>query len=129
MKLKILLPYKTIFEQTVYKITAPGTEGVFQVLPKHLDGTWILKPGVLVICLDADCEDEVYFAIGDGVLIKEGDRLSVSCFQAIEGDSLETLADTVKHDLAVLAESEKKAKEALFKLETDTIKNLIDFNK
>lgn len=39
MRIKIILPYKTILDKTVYKITAPGVEGDFQILPNHIDGT------------------------------------------------------------------------------------------
>lgn len=128
MRLKIMLPYKTVIDRTVYKITAPGSEGVFQVLPKHIDGTWILKAGVLIICLDVSEKKELYFAISQGVLVKEGSRVYLSCFQAIEGDSLETLTNTVRKDLEVFDESERKAKQALLKLETDTVKRFMDFN-
>ena len=129
MRLQIMLPYKTILERTIYKITAPGIEGQFQVLPKHMDGTWILKAGVLVIGTSKDSDKELYFAISQGVLVKEGGRLYLSCFQAIKGDSLETLSQTVRKDLETFDESEKKAKQALHKLETDTVKRFMNFNK
>ena len=129
MRLQIMLPYKTILERTIYKITAPGIEGQFQVFPKHIDGTWILKAGVLLIGVKEDSDQEIYFAISQGVLVKEGSRLYLSCFQAIRGDSLETLSQTVRKDLETYDESEKRARQALHKLETDTVKRFMSFNK
>lgn len=124
MRLKLVLPYKTILDKSVNKITAPGSEGDFQILPKHIDGTWSLKAGILVISIESD----IYFAISQGVLVKEGDIVYISCFQAIRGDSLESLADTVKNDLQVLDKREKKAREVLLRLETDTIKRFIEID-
>lgn len=124
-----MLPYKTAFDKEIYQITAPGNEGEFQVLPKHLDGTWILKAGVLVIGLDGDDKEEIYFAISQGMLVKEGSNLYLPCLQAIEGESLESLTKRVRKDLEVFNESEKKAKRALLRLETDTVKRFMDFSK
>ena len=124
MRVKLILPYKTILDKTVNKVSAPGVEGDFQILPKHIDGTWSLKAGILVISM----EDEVYFAIDQGVLVKEGDTVYISCFQAIKGDSLESLTDTVKNDLQVLNSREKKAREVLLRLETETIKRFIEID-
>lgn len=128
MRLKIILPYKTILDKTVHKVTAPGAEGDFQILPNHIDGTWSLKPGVLVIAMEPEDEVDWYYAISQGVLVKEGSTIFLSCFQAIKGDSLESLTDTVKQDLEVLNKREKKAREVLLRLETDTIKRFMEID-
>lgn len=128
MRLKIILPYKTVLDKTVHKISAPGVEGDFQILPNHIDGTWSIKPGVLIITMDSEDEEEWYFAISRGVLVKEGNTVYLSCFQAIRGDSLESLTDTVKKDLQVLSTRERKAREALLRLETDTIKKFMEID-
>lgn len=128
MRLKIILPYKTILDKTVHKVTAPGAEGDFQILPNHIDGTWSLKPGVLVIAMEPEYEVDWYYAISQGVLVKEGSTIFLSCFQAIKGDSLESLTDTVKQDLEVLNKREKKAREVLLRLETDTIKRFMEID-
>lgn len=129
MRLKIILPYKTVLDKSVYKITAPGVEGEFQILPKHIDGTWSLKAGVLVIGMDSEEETEWYFAISQGVLVKEGNTIYLSCFQAITGDSLENLMDTVKEDLEVLNERERKTRGVLLRLEADTVKKFMELDK
>ncbi|UJF16454.1 hypothetical protein LZ578_04935 [Jeotgalibaca sp. MA1X17-3] len=129
MRLKIMLPYKTILDKDVLKITAPGVEGVFQILPNHVDGTWSLKAGILVINIVPDDEIDRYYAISQGVIVKEGDVVYLTCFQAIKGDSLENVADTVRKDLEVMDERERKAQEVLIKLEVDTVRRFMELDK
>ncbi len=123
MKIKLLLPYRTLLDQPVDKITAPGTAGSFQVLPRHIDVVWSLQPGILT--LTRDNQDE-YFAIQQGTLVKEGEAVYVSTFQAVKGESLETLHQTLMEDLQKRGEREKKANEVLVKLETDTIRRFME---
>jgi F-type H+-transporting ATPase subunit epsilon len=122
MKLKFILPYTTIFDKEVKKITAPGSDGDFQILPRHIDGTWTLRAGVLNIEADRD----LYFAINRGVVVKKGDTVYLSTIQAIAGDSLEELSKTVEETLAVLDEKERKAREVLIRLELETTKRFME---
>ncbi len=122
MRLKFILPYKTILDQEVNKITAPGSGGDFQIFPKHVDGTWTLKAGILKITVDKD----LYYAINQGVVVKQGDTVYLSTMQAIAGESLGELSKTVEDTLKVLNEKEKKAKEVLIRLEMETIKKFTE---
>lgn len=124
MRLKLILPYKTILDMEVTKITAPGSNGDFQLLPKHIDGTWSLKAGILSITTDKD----FYYAINQGVAVKQGNIVYISTFQAIAGESLEELSQTVEKNLKILDEKERKAREVLIRLETDTIKRFIEID-
>lgn len=124
MRIKIILPYKTILDKQVGKITAPGSDGDFQILPKHVDGTWTLKTGILTITDEKD----FYYAINQGVVVKQGDIVYLSTFQAIPGESLEELSKTVQESLKILDERERKAREVLIRLETDTIKRFIEID-
>ena len=123
MKIKLVLPYQTLLDQPVDKITAPGTEGIFQILPKHVDVVWSLQPGILT--LTSNNQDE-YFAIQQGTLVKEGDDVYVSTFQAVKGESLEKLHETLAESYEKQDEREKKANEVLIKLETDTIRRFME---
>lgn len=124
MRIKIILPYKTILDKEVEKITAPGSAGDFQILPKHVDGTWTLRAGILTLTEEKD----YYFAINQGVVVKEGDIVYLSTFQAIAGESLEELSKTVEESLKMLNERERKAQEVLIRLETDTIKRFLELD-
>ncbi len=125
MQVKLILPYRTILDKEAEKITAPGIDGEFQILPKHIDATWSLKSGILTI----DTDKKLYFAINTGVVVKQGDIVYISVFQAIPGDSLRELSETVKKSLTELSDRERKAREVLVKLEAETIKKFteIDF--
>ncbi|SMP52078.1 F0F1 ATP synthase subunit epsilon [Anoxynatronum buryatiense] len=123
MNIKLVLPYRTMLDQPVDKITAPGTEGSFQVLPKHIDVVWSLQPGILT--LTKNNQDE-YYAIQQGTLVKEGDAVVVSTFQAVKGESLEKLHESLMESVQKQDEKEKKAREALVKLETDTIRRFME---
>lgn len=124
MRLKLILPYKTILDQEVEKITAPGSNGDFQILPKHIDGTWTLTPGILNVVAEKD----LYYAIGNGVLVKQGKVVYLSTFQAIAGESLKALTETVRESLTALNEKERKAREVLIRLETETIKKFMEID-
>lgn len=124
MRLRLILPHKTILDKEVKKITAPGSNGEFQILPKHIDGTWTLTAGILTILAD----ENLYYAINTGVLVKQGDIVYLSTFQAIFGESLQTLGKTVRENLQVLDEREKQARDVLIRLEADTIKKIMEID-
>ncbi len=121
--IKLTLPYETIIEKEVDKITAPGVEGSFQILPKHIDVVWTLQPGILI--LNTDDEDQ-YIAIDKGVLVKEDDIVYISVFKAIKGDSLENLNKALAENFKNLDDREKKAQKVLVKLETDTMQRFME---
>ena len=124
MRLKLILPYKTILDEEVQKITAPGTNGDFQVLPNHIDGTWTLRPGILSILTNK----ETYYAINQGVAVKQGEVFYLSTFQAIAGESLKELSKTVEEQLKTLDEKERQAREVLIRLETETVKKFMEID-
>ncbi len=107
MKIKILLPYKTLLETDCTKISAPGQGGSFQILPKHVDITWTLEPGIIEIFYENTSE---YFAVDNGVLQKKkGNQVYISVIRGIKGDSLEELNESVKEVFSKLSEKEKEA--------------------
>lgn len=124
MRLKLILPYRTILDKEVKKITAPGSDGDFQILPKHIDGTWSLRTGILSIVTDKI----LYYAINQGVVVKQGDIVYIATFQAITGESLRELSKAVEENFRIANEKGKKTREALMKLETDTIKRFIEID-
>lgn len=119
MRVKMVLPRKIIFDKDADKVTAPGTEGFFQILPRHTDVIWSLDSGILIIEAEGK---ELFFAIDRGMLVKEGKYVTISCFNAISGESLETLSSEVLSDIRKMNEGEREAREALAKLEVETIK-------
>ena len=124
MRLKFILPYKTILDTDVEKITAPGSNGEFQVLPKHIDATWTLKAGILQI----QAGKELYFAINHGVMVKQGDIVYLSTMQAIAGESLSELSQTVEDTFKIMDDKERQARQVLVRLETETIRKFMELD-
>ena len=123
MKLDIILPNKTMEFHDVETLTAPGTEGSFQIYPKHVDYTSTLKAGILTVKTGSE---EVYFAINNGVLVKKDKRIHVACHQAIQGDSLEKLSTTVEETFLAANERERTTNEILSKMEIETLKRFFE---
>lgn len=124
MRLKITLPYRTILDTDAKKITAPGSNGEFQILPKHIDATWSLRPGILQI----NTEKNLYYAISDGVAVKQGDTVYLVTMQAIAGESLSELSQTVEETFKMIDEKERKAREVLIRLESETIRKFMELD-
>lgn len=118
MRVRLVIPGKTYLDEYMDKITAPGKEGSFQILPKHIDVVASLQPGILILTKD---KKDRFFAINQGVLVKEDDLIHISCFQVIEGASLSKLQDTISKNFEILDEKEKRLKQILKKLEADTL--------
>lgn len=123
MRVRIIVPGKLFLDQEVDKITAPGAEGSFQILPRHIDVVWTLQSGILIVTTG---EKDTYFAINQGVLVKEKDLIQISSYQVVESTSLEELQETVEKNFRILDEEEKKLSRILDKLEADTLIRLAE---
>lgn len=121
MNVEIIIPNKTIVEKKIDSITAPGTEGNFQILPRHIDFVSSLKAGILTLLVDGS---EEYYAINYGILVKKADLVYVVCQQVIKGESLEKLNQAVEEKLSVLSETEKVTNEILSRMEIATLKRI-----
>ncbi|MGM0396720.1 MAG: hypothetical protein ACQEP4_06660 [Bacillota bacterium] len=121
MNVEIIIPNKTIVQKKIDSITAPGTEGNFQIYPRHIDFVSSLKAGILTLVVDGA---EEYYAINYGILVKKEDRVFVVCQQVIKGESLEKLNQAVEDKLSVLSEREKITNEILSRMEIATLKRI-----
>lgn len=123
MRVRIVVPGKLLLDQKIDKITAPGAEGSFQILPRHIDVVSTLQSGILILTTG---KKENYFAINQGVLVKEKDLVQISSYQVVESTSLEELQQTVEENFRNLDEQEKKLSRILAKLEADTLIRLAE---
>jgi len=123
MRVRIIVPGKLFLDQEIDKITAPGAEGSFQILPRHIDVVWTLQSGILIVTTE---KKDTYLAINQGVLVKEKDLVQISSYQVVESTSLEELQETVEKNFRNLDEEEKKLSRILDKLEADTLIRLAE---
>lgn len=126
MKLKIFLPSEVFLETTVIKVVAEGPEGSFGLLPRHIDMATALVPGILV--LGAETGNETFIAVDGGILVKEGDIVSIATRRAVQGE-LGKLKETVESFLTDVDEREKKARSAVARLEADFVRRFVEFGK
>jgi len=122
--LKILLPGRTFLKREVKKITAEAENGWFCLLPKHVDFTASLTPGILLLTTPE--EKDVFLAIDEGILVKYGEKVIISTRNAIEGEDLGELKNRVEEIFIKTDEKEKDAQTALSKLEADFVRSFLN---
>ncbi|MEX2470835.1 MAG: F0F1 ATP synthase subunit epsilon [Gemmatimonadota bacterium] len=125
MKIEILLPSRILTSDDVSKVVAEGLEGSFGILEHHVDYVSPLVPGILTYRRSAD-DSERIFAVDEGTLVKVGPEVLVSVRDAVEGDDLRTLRETVERRFRSLDERERQARSALATLETRFIRRFIE---
>lgn len=120
MHLKILLPAGVEAEAEITKLSAEAENGHFTLLPRHVDFVAALVPG---ICYYLDKEGTEHFlALDEGILVKQGRHVFISCARAVPGDDLGHLEEKVVSELKELSENEKKARTVMSRLEVDTLR-------
>ena len=128
MNLKILLPFRVFAEKTgVSRIVARTSNGSFGLLPRRLDCTASLVPGILVF--ETAAEGEVYLAVDEGVLVKTGLDVLVSVRNAIGGMDLGKLHEAIGQEFLNLDDQEKKMRSVLAKMETGFIRRFAEFHR
>ncbi len=120
MRLKLLLPNEILIDEPVQKIIAKAHNGSFCLEPRHIDFVSALVPGLLMYI--AETGQEVFVAIDEGTLVKCGDKVLVSTYNAFRGNDLATLRDKVEKHFVQLDDSERIARSALSRLEAGVIR-------
>ncbi|HMP53269.1 MAG TPA: F0F1 ATP synthase subunit epsilon [Candidatus Melainabacteria bacterium] len=120
MKLSIQMPSRIFLEQEdVVKIVAESTRGSFGILPNRLDCIAYLVPGIFLYELAG--KDEFYIAVDCGILVKDGDRVSVSVHNAIGDVPLADLPSVVDEQLRSLDEQEMALRNSISLLQSSMI--------
>lgn len=128
INLKILLPFRVFAEKAgVKRVVAHTLAGSFGILPRRLDCTAALAPGILTYETDAD--GEVFVAVDQGVLVKAGADVLVSVRNAIGGADLDQLHEAVKKQFLTVGEQEKTVRAVLARMESGFIRGLREFQR
>jgi len=95
LHLRIITPKKIVLEQDVERVTAPGADGEFTVLPKHTKLFSLLTEGIVTIHTK---QGEDFLAIGSGYLETDGSELTVLVSRAYGQDEIDEkiTADAIK---------------------------------
>ena len=126
MRLKIFLPSELFLDTEVTKVVGESYQGGFGLLPKHIDLVTALVPGLLAY--ETDHGKETFLALNGGILVKQGDQVSIATRAAIHGE-LGALKKAVEDFITDLDEKERKTRTAVAKLEADFIRRFVEFGK
>lgn len=124
MNLKVMQPTDMVIDQRVTQVTAEGEGGSFCLLPQHVDWIAALVPGILVF--ESEAGEEIFVAIDEGILVKQGEMVWISVRNAVPGVDLETLQQTVQQQFRQLDEQEQRARSTLARLETSFVREFIE---
>lgn len=124
MRVKLIVPSGVLLEQEAVKVVAEAQNGAFCLLPRHIDFTAALVPGIL--SLTAPDGEEAFLAIDEGVLVKHGSEVLISTWNALQG-KLGELQRTVVAQLRDLDEEEQQARLALDRLEASLVHQIIEW--
>ena len=123
INLKLFLPFQVFAEITgVSRMVAETREGLFGLLPHRLDCVAALEPGILTY--ETEAEGEVYVAVDEGVLVKNGLDVVVSVRRALGGTDLGQLREAVEREFRTLDEREQRVHSVMEKMESDLIRRL-----
>ena len=127
MQVKILLPSAVFLEHAAKKLVAEGPNGFFCLLPRHIDYTNALVPGILT--LEHVDGQIAYYAVSEGILVKIGRQVLLSVRDAVRGETLEDLKKAVDSQFLQLIRQEQASRTALKKLEADTIRRFMELGE
>jgi F-type H+-transporting ATPase subunit epsilon len=127
MNLRILLPFRIFADKNgVVRIVAETSAGSFGLLPNRLDCVAVLVPGILIFEMKE--EGEVYVAVDEGILVKTGTEVLVSVRNAIEGNDLASLRESVEKELLNLDAQEQNVRRVMAKMESGFIRRFAEFH-
>ncbi len=126
MKLTIHQPCALFLEEEVTKVMAESPAGCFAILPRHIDTATALVPGILAYVTPGGGES--FVALDGGVMVKQGDRVTVATRTAVRGDlgALHKAIDSMIHEVD---ERERRARAAVARLEADILRRFMEFGK
>ena len=127
MNVRLSVPTAELLNQSFVKVTADGAHGNFCLLPRHTDYLAPLVPGILILT-DND-GNELYFANDQGLLVKQGNDVLISTRRAVQGNSLETLRQTVHDRFLRLDENERACQTAVASLEANFLRKFLEMQK
>lgn len=120
MHLHVSLPTEVLVDERALKIIAEAENGLFCLLPRHIDFVTALAPGILSFIDEGGGEH--YVAVDEGILVKCGADVLVSTLNGVRGTDLAHLKDLIEERFLELDEHERKARTALARLEAGALR-------
>lgn len=127
MQVCLRLPTRLLHNGPARKLFAVAEDGAFTLLPNHADHVAVLIPSVLV--LTGDQNEELFFGIDHGLLVKHGHQVDVAVRRAVQGDNLTALGETIRTAFEEADETERSARTALSRLELGIVRQFSELRK
>jgi F-type H+-transporting ATPase subunit epsilon len=126
LQLRILVPDAVVLDTRVSGLQAADATGRFGLRPGHERFVTVLTPSLLVYTTE---EGERYAAVDGGVLLLEGDQVSVVTREAVLADRLEDVARRAATILDTRQREEHRARAEFDELQTTLAKQLAEVAK
>ncbi|WP_292286058.1 F0F1 ATP synthase subunit epsilon [Marivita sp.] len=120
MELRIITPEQVTRHDHVCRIVAEAANGVFGILPRHMDHVTQLAAGVLVF--ETEAGEEQFVGVNAGTLVKAGPTVMVAVRDVIASDDLGHLRERVEAEFRRHTDEEREARSALARLEAHMIR-------
>jgi len=91
--LKIYSPVELILDESVKELTFQGKEGFLTILSNHIDYVSSFETNVMNF-IDANGEKR-FIALTNGILVKYANKVRLTAYKAILGNSLEELKEKI----------------------------------
>ena len=127
MQVTLRLPTRTLFDGRAIELAAVAQDWAFGMLPNHTDFVTALVPSVLTLTVPGG--EELFFGIDEGLLVKKGHSVDVAIRRGVQGESLETLRETVENTFVQIDEDERVARTALSRLEANIVRRFADLRR
>jgi len=128
MRLTVVLPHRTLLdEQGVVQVNVDTVAGNWCLLPRRLDCTAALVPGIALYRDDAGAEHAI--AIDEGMLVKLGTNVTLAVRDALSGVPLGELEHAVAAEFSARAAREAEVGAALARLESGFVRRFADLER
>ncbi|MGN6369806.1 MAG: ATP synthase F1 subunit epsilon [Phycisphaerae bacterium] len=86
LKLQIITPVETAFNEDVEMVTLPGAEGQIGIYPMHMAVTTNMVPGEMIVIKGGK---ESFLAVGEGLVEITNDRVSILTDMAVAAENID----------------------------------------
>lgn len=127
MRVHIHTPDGLLYDGVAEHLYAIAENGALGLQPNHCDFVTALQPAVLIVREPG--QQERFFAVDEGLLVKQDDRLDVAVRRGVQGDSLDDLNQLLINTFGELDERERQARSALSKLEASVVRRFAELSQ
>jgi F-type H+-transporting ATPase subunit epsilon len=115
MQFILVTPEGIILQENILKITLETLEGYYTLLPRHVDFVSALTAGIVTFL--PEYSNEKYAACHQGIVVKKGEKITLSVQNAVLGETLSELQELIKIEFKQKEEQRKQLNTAMARLE------------